>query len=335
MDVTAYSFGGCSYNLEGVEFRRLRVASDPATPGAALGQGEPEPQEDGPPGVIAGISPFYPPGSLGDQVRIPDYVPQSAPGVIVLRRGSGPHVYMVHGLPGVDVTQALIAPLLAPCHVCALIYDEDAWKCPSIPKLARLLCERLLQDARQAGQESEEGLVLPPLAVTGCSFGCVIAHEMALQLHEAGLEPRLVLFSLDASWPPMAPWPPTAPELPTGVPKRPKNCEWLGGDVETALLAARASGATEWAQREVERGASLEAPPDADDVLMRVFWEHARHFGVSFASFNDFVNKAGRCSERLRMLIGQYNPRGTFQGRTEFVMTRASWADVPSLFQSE
>lgn len=327
MDVASILFGGNFYQIDGVEFRRLRSVNDSAT-----GQEQQEPEEEGPPGLIAGISPFYPPGSLGDQVRIPDYLPQATPGVVLLRRGTGPHVYLVHGLPGVDVTQAIIAPMLAPCHVCALIYDEDAWRCNSIPKLARLLCERLLQEARKAGQESEDGLVLPPLAIAGCSFGCVIAHEMALQMEEAGLDSKLVLFSLDASWPPMAPWPPNAPEVPTGVPERPKGCEWLGGDVETALLAARASGATEWAQREVERGASQETR-DADDVLMRVFWEHARHFGVSFASFNDFVKKAGRCSERLHALVGAYTPKRTFSGRTEFVMTKGAWADVPSLFR--
>lgn len=327
-EATALIHGGAWYHFEGVESRRLRSVNDSAA-GGQLAK-----EDDGPPGVIAGISPFYPPGSLADQVQIPEFLPQTAPGVVVLQQGVGPHVYMVHGLPGVDVTQVLIAPLLAPCHVCALLYDEDAWRCGTVPELALLFCERLVQEARKAAAESEQGLVLPPLAITGCSFGCVIAHEMALQMEEAGLEAKLVLFALDASWPPMSPGPPVRPPLPTGTPDRPKGCEWLGGDVEAALLAARASGAAEWAEREVTRGISQDKL-DADDVLMRVFWEHARHFGMSFARFNEFVRKAGRCSDRLRTIIFSYAPTRTFSGRVEIVMTRDAWADVPSLFKSD
>lgn len=323
----ALALGGVYYLFEGVETRRVRSLVDSAEAAA-----DGDRIEDGPPGVCPGVNPFYPPGSLGEHTPIPDFSPQVVPGVAVLHSGSGPHVYMVHGRNGVDVTQVVIAPLLDPCHVCALIYDEEAFRCETVPALAHVLNQRLLREFHRAAPQGE-GDEQVPIAISACSLGCPVAHEMALQLQQAGVEVKLVFFALDASWPPMSPWPPSAPALPTGTPERPKGCEWFGGEVETALLAARSSGAVEWAEREVARIESVDKV-DADDVLMRIFWEHARHFGMSFASFNDFVSKAGRSSERLRAVLGSYVPAATFSGEVEFVMTRAAWADVPSLFKS-
>jgi len=83
-------------------------------------------------------------------------------------------VYVIHGIDG-DVfgeglTFAALAPLLAPCRVSALTYDEEVRSnIESFHHMCTIYANRVTTD-----HDPEA-----PLVIIGYSFGCVIAHRVA------------------------------------------------------------------------------------------------------------------------------------------------------------
>eukprot|EP00418_Pyrodinium_bahamense_P062577 CAMPEP_0179089682 /NCGR_PEP_ID=MMETSP0796-20121207/40876_1 /TAXON_ID=73915 /ORGANISM="Pyrodinium bahamense, Strain pbaha01" /LENGTH=308 /DNA_ID=CAMNT_0020787241 /DNA_START=165 /DNA_END=1091 /DNA_ORIENTATION=- len=226
--------------------------------------------------------------------------------------GSGPRVYMVHGVDG-DISGAGftfrgIAPLLAPCNSSALAFDSEASSCDSIQSLALLYNQRIMADAVRHPHS--------PIFIAGYSLGCAIAYEMALQFQGNFTEVGLLLFAFEVTWPPQ----PTR--------KRVGGYEWLGGDIEAPLLVVRAiPDGQEWAAREVQ--ALLSHPReerDSSDVQSRAFLEVvAKRRSSRWTDFQSYIAKAGRNMEALhRMTRGALSPSTTFDGKTLLVLAPES-----------
>jgi len=235
------------------------------------------------------------------------------PGLRVLHAGDGPRIYMVHGIDG-DISGAGysyrgIAPHLAPCHSSALVFDEEALACDSIPSLALLYNQRIMADAVRHPHAR--------IIIAGYSLGCAVAHQMALQFQDNFTEVDLVLFGFEVTWPP-------APSL-----RRVGGYDWLGGDVEATLLVARSlPGGQEWATAEAQ--ALLRLPRDArnpEDVQRRAFSEvvaMARRSSRQ-ADFQSYVTRAGRNMDALRgMTHGAFAPPTAFAGKALLVLAPES-----------
>lgn len=257
------------------------------------------------------------PAALPPESRVAAEPPESsgtAPrGLALLHEGQGgPPVYMVHGLDGdafsVGSTHATIAPLLAPCRVCALTYDEEALRCSSLPELAALYNRRLAADLHRLAREP--GAVV---LVTGYSFGCVIAHQMALQLRDAGRNVALVLFDLEVTWPPPASM------------DRVGGYKWLGGDIEATLLVARAMGAFQLAQEEVNRLVEMRAEDrSVVEFKQRGYEQHASKLGFSREIFEFLISKASQNMEQLNSIADHWEPAKRFDGEALLVLAPQS-----------
>eukprot|EP00439_Symbiodinium_sp_Y106_P017140 s810_g2.t1 len=215
--------------------------------------------------------------------------PASAPfvrGVQVLRQGAGPRVFLVEAHP--PEAEELVGPqevargrqdlaaALAPCSVCALLFDEDAYKCKTSSELVNLYTRRV-NAHRQIFRDQLEG---EPLAVVGWSFTCPLATALAASLDKAGVEDvRLILLGENSL---LLPAISRHPEEDAS----PEPDAWLGGRIEAVLLCARAVGAGTWAAEEARalRGRGFKKPEDFEDVIawgkdvvedlqMRLFWE--------------------------------------------------------------
>ncbi|CAE7462935.1 Rad54b, partial [Symbiodinium microadriaticum] len=90
-----------------------------------------------------------------------------------------------------------LANELKPCRVSALIYDAEALQCNSVPELAACYNRRVLADSGEGKAQATA-----PIIVAGYSYGCVLAHQMGLQLHKAGVHVGVVMFDLEVTWPP-------------------------------------------------------------------------------------------------------------------------------------
>ncbi|CAE8615405.1 unnamed protein product [Polarella glacialis] len=241
------------------------------------------------------------------------------PGMAKLHEGRGPErpfVYMVHGIDGdvfgAGTSHKTIAPLLEPCRVCAMIYDDEAVACGSLPALAALYNHRILEDIQRCGR-SVGGTEGVPVVITGYSFGTVIAHHMALHMQMQGLEVRLVLFDLEVTWPP------PADESRLG------GYEWLGGEIEATLLIARSMGAHDLANGAMKHFLSQE--PDARDVKgLRelTFSEVASRRGMNQELFDVFVDKAGRNMHQLNHIASPWEPPAVFDGEALLVLAPES-----------
>ncbi|CAE7764081.1 Rad54b, partial [Symbiodinium sp. CCMP2456] len=183
---------------------------------------------------------------------------------VVLRSGDAgaARIYAVHGLDG-DVmsdgsSYATLAKHLDHCRVCALVYEEEAYACDSVPALASCYNRRVLDDARKNGDVSDAN----PIIVAGYSYGCVVAHQMACQLEEAGISVCLILFDLEVTWPPPV------------TNSRVGGYSFLGGEAEAILLISRAFGKFEFAMKEaVELNLARQASQsiDVDALRQRAF----------------------------------------------------------------
>jgi len=245
--------------------------------------------------------------------------PSSAPlsGISCLREGDekAPSLYMVHGIDGdvfgVGQAHKTIAGVLEPCRVCAMVYTEDALACESMPALCAFYNRFVLEDLRRCGRkldDAERGAVI----ITGHSFGCVIAHQMALQLQFQGLEVRLVLFDMEVKYPPPA------------SNDRLGGYEWMGGDIEASLLICRSIGHFEMANQQVMT--LLSQKKDERDV--KGFKERvskaASERGMKEDLFHHFVDKAGRNMEQLNKIASPWEPPAVFDGETLMVLAPES-----------
>ncbi|CAE7358827.1 Rad54b [Symbiodinium natans] len=232
--------------------------------------------------------------------------PTSAPpragrsNTVVLRPGSpgATRIYAVHGLDG-DVmsdgsSYATLAKYLDPCRVCALVYEEEAYACDTVPALAACYNRRVLEDARRNGGLKEEN----PILVAGYSHGCVVAHQMACQLEEDGVSVGVILFDLEVTWPPPA------------TNSRVGGYSFLGGEAEAILLISRAFGKFEFAMKEaVELNLAKEASQSIDvDALRQRAFEALNQKGLPFELFAHIVKRSGMNIERLHYLGNPWEP---------------------------
>lgn len=245
---------------------------------------------------------------LGHSVPEAPALPE-VPGVATLSIGHGPRVYMVHGIDcdvfSIGASYTAISSMLGPCHAVAFAFDEEAYQCDSIPSLAALYLQRMYQDCqRNPGA---------PVFVAGYSFGCVIAHQIALQAQQFGATVNLILFDFEVTFPP------------ENSMDRVGGYEWLGGDVEATLLICRSTGAErgmEWAAKAAE---VLLAQPkqerDVKELQRRAFEEVlSQRKGFSKEYFQLFCDKGGRNMERLYTITGHWAPGATFDGETLLVL---------------
>lgn len=234
--------------------------------------------------------------------------PASTPfvrGVQVLRQGAGPRVFLVEAHP--PEAEELVGPqevargrqdlaaALAPCSVCALLFDEEAYKCKTSSELVNLYTRRV-NAHRQIFRDQLEG---EPLAVVGWSFTCPLATAVAASLDKAGE---------DASS---------------------DRDAWLGGRIEAVLLCARAVGAGTWAAEEARalRGRGFKKPEDFEDVVedlqMRLFWEegakpgHLQRLGP--LRFAELSNTTGTKAEAFRTLSMKARGPPGYEGRKSLV----------------
>ncbi|CAE7358812.1 Rad54b [Symbiodinium natans] len=225
---------------------------------------------------------------------------------VVLRPGSAgaTRIYAVHGLDG-DVmsdgsSYATLAKYLDPCRVCALVYEEEAYACDTVPALAACYNQRVLEDARRNGGLKEEN----PILVAGYSHGCVVAHQMACQLEEAGISVGVILFDLEVTWPPPA------------TNSRVGGYSFLGGEAEAILLISRAFGKFEFAMKEaVELNLAKEASQSIDvDALRQRAFEALNQKGLPYELFAHIVKRSGMNIERLHYLGNPWEPPRAFAG---------------------
>ncbi|CAE7237692.1 unnamed protein product [Symbiodinium sp. CCMP2456] len=255
-----------------------------------------------------------PKAKKGGQVPAPPK-PASAPfvrGVQVLRQGAGPRVFLVEAHP--PEAEELVGPqevargrqdlaaALAPCSVCALLFDEEAYKCKTSSELVNLYTRRV-NAHRQIFRDQLEG---EPLAVVGWSFTCPLATALAASLEKAGVEDvRLILLGDNSL---LLPAVSRHPEEDAS----PDRDAWLGGRIEAVLLCARAVGAGTWAAEEARalRGRGFKKPEEFEDVVedlqMRLFWEegakpgHLQRLGP--LRFAELSNTTGTKAEAFRTL---------------------------------
>lgn len=230
-------------------------------------------------------------------------------GMATMNRGNGPRAYLVHGIdadifaPG--ASYSAVAPMLAPCHTLALLYDEQAYQCESLEKLAAEYNRRVLEDARRHPGS--------PVFVVGYSFGCVIAHQMALQLQAGGVNSSLILVDFEVSYPP-------APSI-----GRLGGYEWLGGEIEATLLMSRSMGGfdgIQWAADQTK--VFLEQAADKRDVpaFQNLAYDKiaSSRKGFSRKQFQLFCDKGGRNMERLNKIANPWAPADVFKGEALLVL---------------
>lgn len=239
---------------------------------------------------------------------------EARPGLRVLRPApGGPHVYVVHSLGDdiVDDGLATAAARYSIGHVCAILFDGEAEQCDSLQALADLYETRLRFECRSKG-----GFMCGPVTLAASSFGCPIAHQMALQLSQAGVDVALLFFDQGLARPPASAllW---------------EGREWLGGEAEVALLFARMLGAGPWAA--AEERSLLQRPGQAgavEDLLMRTYWEVVAQTGLAVKVFQDLVSELGRKYDRLQSLMANYEPAAIFEGPVDFVLSPEAEADA-------
>lgn len=231
------------------------------------------------------------------------------PGISTLSTGSGPRFYMVHGIDGDFLTPgasyASLAPMIAPCNAAVLLYDEEAYKCESIPALARLYNARILQDMMRS--------LTSPVFIVGYSFGCVIAHQMALQIQQSGQNVGLILLDFEVAYPP-------EPSL-----GRLGGYDWLGGEIEAVLLMARSMCGLEgvmWAEEETKQLLAMD-PKDRD---IKAFQErtfqnisNARK-GFRRQEFDTFAYQGGKNMDKMDSIARPWAPQEEFKGETLLVL---------------
>lgn len=223
-----------------------------------------------------------------------------------------PRFYLVHGVDD-DVYRhgasfGTLSDLLQPCRVCVLGYDKEADACASLSELAQTYIQRVVADLDSVPLcVGEEGHGLEHIVLVGYGFGAMIAHQMALQFQESSRRVALVLLDSEVNWPP-----------PRETPDRLGGYPWQGGEVEAALLACRALGATDFVQREVGAFADRAIPfwgaEETEDFMMRAFWE-VKRYGLQHSYFAKCIRENAYILNRMYKLEGQHRmPELAFDG---------------------
>ncbi|CAE7865734.1 Rad54b, partial [Symbiodinium necroappetens] len=186
-----------------------------------------------------------------------------------------------------------IANELKPCRVSALIYDAEALQCNSVPELAACYNRRVLADSGEG-----EAQATAPIIVAGYSYGCVLAHQMGLQLHKAGVHVGVVMFDLEVTWPP--------PESNDRI----DGYKFLGGEAEAILLISRALGKFDFAMKEaVELNRILAESGSIDvDALHERAFEHLAQRGMSKELFTQLVKRGGTNIQQLHTIADPWEP---------------------------
>jgi len=216
----------------------------------------------------------------------------------------------MHGIDG-DVfgdgaTYANLASKLDTFHVAALSYDDEASACESLEALADLYTDRISHDIA-SGIALSSGT---PILIIGYSFGCVIAHRVALKLQQKSAhDTRLVLFDMEVVWPP------------GNTLERVGAYEWLGGDVEAALLLARALGSVDGAAVEVEKLLGTPAQyRNYDGAVARLFRNYISE-RLTYEEFNRLYLKAGKSMTTLNTKVGfSCGTPKIFHGKTLLIL---------------
>ncbi|CAK9006469.1 unnamed protein product, partial [Durusdinium trenchii] len=175
--------------------------------------------------------------------------------MLIMRPGKAESakIYLIHGLDGDAMsggsTFTSIAQRLAPCRVGALVYDQEALECNSIPELAACYNRRVVEDAKSHNPAGESLII-----VAGYSHGCVLAHQMGHQLHKAGIWTAVVMFDLEVIWPPPS------------NDSRVGGYDFLGGEAEATLLISRAFGKFDFAIKEAIELTEMKARGQSIDV---------------------------------------------------------------------
>eukprot|EP00930_Biecheleria_cincta_P087325 TRINITY_DN7656_c0_g1_i1.p1 TRINITY_DN7656_c0_g1~~TRINITY_DN7656_c0_g1_i1.p1 ORF type:complete len:607 (+),score=129.88 TRINITY_DN7656_c0_g1_i1:50-1822(+) len=261
--------------------------------------GVPQPQQRQPPAARSRGQPASPMQAPSSRFRAA--VPE-VKGLELVRAGSGPAVFLLPahspeaeelaGTAQAKTERQMLASLLVPCEVCSVNYDEEAFACQSLAELAKLYTNRVLQHCHSwQGQHDE------PLLVVGWSLSCVLAHALALRLRHSGVsDVRLLCFDRGSLQP---------------LEVRDEEPAWFGAGEEAALLAARITGESAWAESEARRlkqrkGGAIAAEDEFEDMQMRLFWEQGAKPGrvkeLGPVKFSALMRASARKAERLRLL---------------------------------
>jgi len=186
--------------------------------------------------------------------------------------------------------------------------------------LAALYNKRIQDDVEQWRQRNGgEHCHQVHVIICGYSFGCVIAHQMALQFQElpafqsSTIRVNLVLLDSEVVWPPAA-------NL-----CRMGGYKWLGGEIEATLLVARRSGAIEFAEQVVH--SILVSSPECCDknrLQMQVYCKFASMLGTSREEFKAYVARSSVLMDKLDVLARGFEPATKFKGSSLLLLAPSS-----------
>ncbi|CAK9023641.1 DNA repair and recombination protein RAD54B, partial [Durusdinium trenchii] len=219
--------------------------------------------------------------------------------MLIMRPGKAESakIYLIHGLDGDAMsggsTFTSIAQRLAPCRVGALVYDQEALECNSIPELAACYNRRVVEDAKSHNPAGESLII-----VAGYSHGCVLAHQMGHQLHKAGIWTAVVMFDLEVIWPPPS------------NDSRVGGYDFLGGEAEATLLISRAFGKFDFAIKEAIELTEMKARGQSIDVdaLIERAYAALNQRGLSINLLKMMVKRGGVNIDKLHNIGNPWEP---------------------------
>ncbi|CAK9006467.1 unnamed protein product, partial [Durusdinium trenchii] len=225
--------------------------------------------------------------------------------MLIMRPGKAESakIYLIHGLDGDAMsggsTFTSIAQRLAPCRVGALVYDQEALECNSIPELAACYNRRVVEDAKSHNPAGESLII-----VAGYSHGCVLAHQMGHQLHKAGIWTAVVMFDLEVIWPPPS------------NDSRVGGYDFLGGEAEATLLISRAFGKFDFAIKEAIELTEMKARGQSIDVdaLIERAYAALNQRGLSINLLKMMVKRGGVNIDKLHNIGNPWEPLEKYEG---------------------
>ncbi|CAK9108662.1 unnamed protein product [Durusdinium trenchii] len=244
-------------------------------------------------------------GGVADDISSAGLEAAKSQKMLILRPGKveSSKVYLIHGLDGDALsggsTFTSIAQRLAPCRVGALVYDQEALECNSIPDLAACYNRRVLEDVKSSGDAGESLIV-----IAGYSHGCVLAHQMGHQLYKAGVRTAVVMFDLEVTWPPPS------------THSRVGGYEFLGGEAEAVLLISRAFGKFDFAIKEAIELTKMKAQGqsiDVDALIERAYVALGQR-GLSMDLLKMMVKRGGVNIEKLNNIGNPWEPLEKYEG---------------------
>jgi len=225
---------------------------------------------------------------------------KAATGIFILRAAPrDAHFYILStGVDVVDEGLCVAVNETQEGHLCFVTHDDVASECDTVDQLADVYANRIKHEYL-----SKEGFRYGPIIIIGDSFAAEIAHEVILRLQQAGENVQLGLYTqdwLDAS----------TRYLVEGA------REWMGGNIEGLLLVARALGAFTWAdttERSLMKGKGPK--PDAEELMMRLYFDVLASKNVGKMQFEDFVGKCCIQYQKLNDRMETFEPSDeTFAG---------------------